>query len=264
MANPFGGSDEALALNTGHGSYGSLVLCIVPRTTTKFREVVNSADVTTGETGTYDADGFWFGASSTRVASIYTIPTPFAAGSAHTVIYGLKRTGSSVTDAAYVGLYKDGGTTVRSLSSLGNSSPPDQIYPQIRDADFDSGLSSFSTVTSSTNAFGGTHAHNGSNAQKFFTRFSSTNDATQSTSATTLDTDSSANLDRAGVYATSRWGFQYLFVYSAYLDDSVIEAIIDDPTTVVSAASSDVTVGASGSAATSGIGTQAPGTSIGL
>jgi len=50
----------------------------------------------------------------------------------------------------------------------------------------------------------------------------------------TFGTGASNNFDKVGFRNTSRFRFQYLFVYNAYLSDQDIDSIIDRPDLVLS------------------------------
>lgn len=264
MANPFGGSDEALTVNTGHTNYGDLLFAYIPRSTTKFVEVVNAATVTP-TAGNYDADGYWRASGTSTNTSFYTLGTARSAGLAHTLIVGLRyNSAGGGSGAIQFGL----GDSTPSTSINCVQCRPDVYARQMNgrlcdNAGFDSGgiRSASYNPGADTSAYALKSTSTGATVNAF-TRVSGTNTANGSDSTVNLSTTDNG-LTRLVVKTTNKWAFQYIFVYGAALSDANIDSIIDDPGSVISVASGG-TGALSGSAMTPNSGVTTPAFSIPL
>jgi hypothetical protein len=236
MANPFGGSDQALSKNTGHANQANLLFAMIPRSTTKWREVVNAADVTVGA-GNYDADGYWRAGSSTRVDVGYTIGSPLAPAATLTVIAGIKYNAAGDVSVSYghvAGLWDDSNLFTRFHIQC------DRYNRDARGHISDNGGVSTALTSSWYNPGNDVSAfavkRSGGNVNALYRVGSTTTQAGSDTGVSTVDAWDDLDLDRVGVRAGTKWAHQYVFVYNAALSDADIAAIIDDPGAVISQA----------------------------
>jgi hypothetical protein len=248
MANPFGGSDQALSKNTGHAKQENLLFAMVPRSTTKWREVINAADVTVGA-GNYDADGYWRAGSSTRVDVGYTIGSPLAPNATLTVIAGLKYNSAGDVSVSYghaSGLYNDAETFSRfhvqcdryGRDSRGQIMTSSGAGTNLSAAWFNPGADVFAFAVK----------RSGGSVNGLYRVGSTTTAAGSDTGVQTTNPWDVTSLNRVGVRAGTKWQHQYVFVYNAALSDSDINAIIDDPGAVITQTASGIDLAGSATA----------------
>jgi hypothetical protein len=245
MANPFGGSDQALSKNAGHANQASLLFAMIPRSTTKWREVVNGADVTVGA-GTYDADGYWYAGSSARVDVGYTIGAALAPTSAFTVICGnTYRSGGDVNtaDGHIVGMWDNDASFARFHIQFDRYAR--QGRGRVSDINGTGDGLNGSWHNPGADVFGFAMKSSGSASSALY-RVGSTTTAAGTGNPGGLDT--SIILDRVGVRAGTKFSHQYVFVYNAALSDADINAIIDDPGAVITQAASGIDLAATATA----------------
>lgn len=279
MANPFGGSDEALSKNSGHTNQANLIYAVVPRTATKFREVIVGNDITVSS-GTYDSDGYYIAPSTTLAEYWHTIASRNI-NQPWTVILGIRRTATgadngTVSDHMFFGLRKSTANvfpwnpqiTIRANKTYA------AIAGQMLDHTSAPALSNEPyPLYNVTTVYGVAVKGDGTN-QSGFVRIAGTDrhffPATYSTATDTgyatvaLSTASASDLDRIYLGLASQWPFQYLFVYDAALSVANIRSIIDSPGDVLSMAGGDATAALGGSASTPASGTAAALFFIGL
>ena len=246
MANPFGGSDQALSKNTGHTNQANLVYAMIPRSTTKWREVINGSDVTVAA-GTYDADGYWYAGSSTRVDVGYTLGAELAPTATFTVITAaLYRSGGDVSEST---------GHIAGLWDASDSLPlfcvqMDRYARQARGRARDVGGSTSgvdgSWYNPGSDTFAFAHKQTSASTSSALYRVASTTTAAGTGSAAGMNT--TAALDRIGVRAGTKYAHQYVFVYNAVLSDADINAIIDDPGAVITQAASGIDLASSATA----------------
>jgi hypothetical protein len=246
MANPFGGSDEPLSKNTGHTNQANLIFALVPRSTTKVREVINGVDVTpAGGSGNYDADGYLRSTSGTLLTADYTIASPRSAGQATTTIVGLRYNsgGTGSGSAMIVGMVNsaDYGTTGVSRHLIRPYVYSRVLYPFVRDAaGIDATMSNADPGADTCGAW-----VKGSDAVPSYSssaRASGVGNTSLGSSTNPNLSTTDASLDRLSIRVTSKWACQFVFVYDTVLSDADIEAIIDNPAGVLNVG----TVGATG------------------
>lgn len=261
MANPFGSTDQTLSKNTGHTNQANLVRALIPRSASKWVEVISGSLPTVPASGTYDSNGYFFGANGTRQLMTYTLPSSLNPSSTWTIIIGATYnsggslgTGSgvlhglrdSVGGVAFFSLklerYSRGVTCLHTDSNGVNS--------DINNASANPGNDVFSASIS-----------NQAGNQKGFYKASGGSLTSIGTGTSTLG--GSAVCDVFDLWYASLYGVQYAFLYDSYLSDANIESIMDDPGAVISYAASG-SAALSGSAATGGHGTQVPNFSIPL
>jgi hypothetical protein len=248
MANPFGGSDQGLSKNTGHANQANLLFAMIPRSTTKWREVVNGADVTVGA-GNYDADGYWRAGSSTRVDVGYTIGSPPTPAATLTVIAGLKYNSAGDVSVSYghaSGLYNSAETFSRFhvQSDRYGQESRGQIMNEVGAG---TGLAG-SWYNPGNDVFGFAIKRSGGNVNGLYRVGSTTTAAGSDTGVPTTSEWANATLNRVGVRAGTKWQHQYVFVYNAALSDADINAIIDDPGAVITQAASGIDLAATATA----------------
>jgi hypothetical protein len=238
MANPFGGSDQALSKNTGHANQANLLFAMVPRSTTKWREVINAADVTVGA-GNYDADGYWRAGSSTRVDVGYTLGSPLAPNATLTIIAGVKYNSAGDVSVSYghvAGLFDADNTFTRFHVQLDryNRDARGQI---MQNTGAGTNLAA-SWHSPGNDVFAFAVKRSGGTVNGLYRVGSTTTAAGSDTGVPTDSTWASTDLDRVGVRAGTKWQHQYVFVYNVALSDAEIDAIIDDPGAVLTQTSS--------------------------
>jgi hypothetical protein len=269
MANPFGGSDEALSKNTGHTNQANLIYAVVPRTTSKIHEVITNTDFSGVATGTYDADGYWT-PNSTTVGTYSKAISARAINADWTIIVGCKRVPAAGNGSShsFVGL----GQTATSAAAYGGDgifiARLNSEFEAIQGSQFDGGSAGINQeiypVSDVDGPYGIALAGRNSTAeQKGWIRTPGGSTLHTFTPATT-SLNGSINLNYLLFHTQNRWPLQYLFVYDSYLSDTDINAIIDSPGSVLSAAGGDATDDLGGSAVTTASGTAAPTFSIGL
>jgi hypothetical protein len=232
MANPFGGSDEALTKNTGHTNQANLLFAMIPRSTTKWREVVNGADVTVGA-GNYDADGYWRNGSTALATVEYAMGTARAPQDAVTVIVGIKyRSAGGSTGGIRAGLSNDAETFSRQCLIFDEYNR--QFMGSIRPFSGSSSNLEAAWNAPSADVFGAAVKRNGSNAGNALYRVSTTTTQAGSDSLGSAGDFATASLNRVGVRVTDKYEFQYVLVYNVALSDADIAAIIDNPGAVIS------------------------------
>jgi len=240
MANPFGAADEALSKNTGHTNQANLLYAFIPRSTTKIVEVINALTINPAG-GNYDADGFWRFNSTTRTENAFTI-TARGAGDITTVIVGVRYNAGgdvNIGIGEFAGFFQSGDAT--------NNRFFGRFYRYARNANAfikDAGGSDASGLNTTlpdpgADTFALAVKHNGSNAQSAFSRHTATSTSIGTDSTTALSSD--GGLNRFGVWSGTKYAYQYIFAYNAYLSDADIEAIMDNPGSVI-----DVTGGGGG------------------
>jgi len=227
MANPFGGSDEALTVNQSHANYGNLIYAIIPRSASKVVEVINAQQIT-NLTGAYDADGYWHPNTTTLTAVEFT-PTGITCVSTKTVISGWFRdAGAALGDYASEAGFRNSATGV-AYSRASISAAGDAASARTQDNSYVQGPTTGASAVTSNTTFAFAHGQDSAGPnQKSWKRVGGSNTAMTPTTAT-FGTGASNNFDKVGFRNTSRFRFQYLFVYNAYLSDQDIDSIIDSP-----------------------------------
>jgi hypothetical protein len=235
MANPFGSNDEALSKNTNHANQANLLYAVIPRSSSKVVEVVNSGSIT-GLTGAYNSDGYWHPNTTTRTDVVFTIAAPWPVGNNHTVITGWYRDmgAGSPTFAGTSGVYRDA-QAAYSISTINTDGI--SITVGVRDNAYQLGPTGNMDNQGNT-VFAVAHKNSTSGpVQSGYRRIGSTNTTFTST-ALTMGTGTSDQVNRVGVKTASRFPFQYLFIYNTALSDADINSIIDSPGSVLSYSSS--------------------------
>jgi hypothetical protein len=234
MANPFGGNDEALSANTGHAKYSNLKYALVPRSVSKWRDVLSSADLTPDVNGgSYDADGYFFGPSSTTNSTITkSISSSYlTSGGAKTIIVGFNYLGTPGGAAMnFYGLYSSSQGHV--INFIEFDTFDDRVRRRCVDYNFNDANSAF-LGSVSTGSFAVVQK-TVDGAQKNYLRRSTTNTGVGTDGTVSLGTGANDNLDRLRVVTYSRIGVQYIFVYDATLTDGECDGIIDSPGGVIS------------------------------
>jgi hypothetical protein len=232
MANPFGSADQTLVKNTSHPNQLNLIRALVPRSTTKWVEVISASTPTVPATGTYDADGYFFGANGTNAAIEYTLPANLSSAGTLTIIVGLRYNSG--------GANSGGGQTLGLVASTTGDFRfyADRYSRRINASHYDSTAVSsginFAWVQPSGNDFSGAVATT-PGSQKAFCRVGATTTNTDpATSSSSLGGTASLNILRVDV--ATLYGIQYLFVYNDYLLTGDIETIMDAPGEVLSQA----------------------------
>jgi hypothetical protein len=230
MANPFGSNDEALSVNDQNQYSQNLVYAVIPRSASKVVEVINGGSIT-NLTGAYNADGYWHPNTTTRTDVVFTIASPWAVGTNHTVITGWYRDmgAGSPTFAATSGAYRDAQAayTISTVNTDGIS-----ITVGVRDNAYQLGPTGNMDNQGNT-VFAVAHKNSTSGpVQSGYRRVGSTNTTFTST-ALTMGTGTSDQVNRVGVKTASRFPFQYLFIYDTALPDADINAIIDAPGSII-------------------------------
>jgi len=242
MANPFGSADEVLSKNTGHTNQANLVFAMIPRGVNKWREVINGADVTPTASGNYDADGYWRSSNSTANFAEYVIGSPLNTGTARTLIMSVRynSAGGGAGTNQHVGLWNNTGYTASSglfLIRVQHYSREYQgrVYDSV-------GSNASELVASNYNPGNDTsgvvlRGNDATPAYDAYHRVSTTNTSMGSSTVNTILTND-AILNRVGCRITDKWAVQYVFVYDAVLNDTDVNAIIDNPGGVISQAGS--------------------------
>jgi hypothetical protein len=260
MANPFSGT--ITGKNTGHTNQANLLYALIPRSTSSVIEVINSgtASLSGNAFGSYDADGYLIGGSTSSVSTaIYTVPT-FDITSSFTIIAGFKYLGSGAGGAIRAGI------THASNPAIKLEITPDYANRRGR-PDFSDGGAQF---LPGYTTFGADHvgiaakSTPGAQSSGYVEGSSSPPSGTYTSIGTDTDTFSTVASDLTLLFfqGVSSWGWQYVFVYNDDLSDANIESIIEDPGSVLSFGGASEAL--SGSAATGGHGTASPAFSIGL
>jgi len=246
MANPFGSADEALSKNTGHANQANLVYAFIPRSTTKWREVITGTDITVGA-GTYDADGYWYPSGTSFVDVFMTIAR--SAGNLATVVCGSKyrSAGGGGGNSARFGMMDVAGN---SRFAIRHEIYSRNVMGQIRDSSGTSTGLEASYTDPGADVFGAAVKQNGT-TQNALTRWGGTTTALPSGSSTGLSTTDNA-LIRAGVQTTNKWACQYVFVYDTNLSDANINSIIDTPSGVINVGGAGLNLAQSGAIAIAG------------
>jgi hypothetical protein len=237
MANPFGSADEALSKNTGHANQANLVYAMIPRSVNKWREVINGADITPDASGNYDADGYWRSSNTTANFAQYTIGSPLDTGDPRTIVVGIRHNGAGGGSSTqpHAGVWNNANFTSQGRFWVRFQHYSREYQTQLIDG---SGNAISALTTSQYNPGADDsavylRASSASTLQEAKYRVSGANTSMGSaTSGVPLDND--AYLDRVGVRLTNKWAVQYLFVYNALLSEADINAIIDDPGSVIS------------------------------
>lgn len=237
MANPFGSSDESLSKNTGHTNQANLVYAMIPRGANKWREVINGADVTPTASGNYDSDGYWRSSNTTGNFAEYVIASPLNSGDPRTVITSVRYNsggGGSGTNQ-HAGLWNDTGYTASSGLYFFRLQHYSREY---QGRIFDSvGSNAAGLVASNYNPGADTsgiflRGNDATPLYEAYHRVTGSNTAMGSSTTTTIST-SDAILNRVGVRVTNKWAVQFVFVYNTVLSDTDVNAIIDDPGSVI-------------------------------
>jgi hypothetical protein len=243
MANPFGGSDEALSVVPGHTNAANLVYAMVPRTANKWREVVNAADVTPTASGNYDADGFWRSANTTFNVAAYTIGSPLNTGTARTMICAVRYNsgGGGSGGNPHAGCWNAVNFATAGRFYLRMDIYAQQYQGHIMD---DVGSSAVGLTSAQYNPGNTTSSivirgNSATPAQSAYHRVGSTN-TSMGTETSSAIKQNDAYLDRVGCRTTNKWAVQFVFVYNAVLSDADVNAIMDNPAGVIAGASSAV------------------------
>jgi hypothetical protein len=229
MANPFGSADQTLSKNTGHTNQANLIRAMVPRSSSKWVEVISATAITDLTNGTYDADGY-FGGDSTRRDAQYQLPVNLSPVGGYTIIAGLLyNSGGSADGDLYFGLRDSVGLTANCLIRC-------DIYNRRFNAYiYDSNSNSSSIVdlycSPGGDAFGAA-IQASSTAQKSYARIGSTNYPTTPNSGTS-SLGGSAVCNLFGLNYASIYKCQYLFLYDTMLSETDINDIIADPGAVL-------------------------------
>lgn len=230
MANPFGGSDQTLSKNGSHPQQGSLVGAMIPRSASKIVEVISSTTITP-TTGTYNADGYFFGASGTNEAQTAVMSPSLQSAGSVTVIVGLLYNSGGASSGLGQGFGLTSSGSVAEVRLYGDRYSrrvnvshydPNSIAPTMGNA----------FVSPSGDTFAAAYATS-AGAQKGFIRIGTT--TTNTSPATSSDTlTGGADLNTFRITLATQYGFQYVFIYNAFLTTPQIEAIMDDPGSVLS------------------------------
>lgn len=234
MANPFGGSDETLTVNGQYSNAANLIYAVIPRSSSKFVEVVN-ASVINGLQGAYDADGYWYTGDNVRQSIEFTNPSGLRCGHTHTIISGWYRNSAAGNQdfEGRAGLRNSTSSAISSASMLTDGS---SAYSRAIDNSFHLGPAGSITTTSNT-VLAIAHKHNASGPEQRGWRRVGGSNTNLTTTTATLTTTSADLFDKVGARTASKWRFQYLFVYNVYLDDAVINDIMDTPANVITVGS---------------------------
>lgn len=238
MANLFGSADETLSKNTGHTNQANLIYAVIPRSTTKFVEVINGWTQTVTE-GTYDADGFWY-PGTTLTGPTWTLSSTFPVGNSHTVIsLWYRDTGAgNGSNGIQAGMYNVGGGVAYSehFMALDGTSG----LAKAQDNSYNAGPTSARDASGKTH-IGMAHSHDSTiPAQVGFLRSwasnvwpnSGSND-NETSGSSTFGTTGNNLLDRLEMRTASKWRFRCMFIYNAALSTTDINAILDDPGAVL-------------------------------
>lgn len=231
MPNPFGGNDEVLAKNTSHPSQATLLYAFLPRTTTKWTEVITATDVTTAA-GNYDADGYFFGANGTTVQVDLTISSLHAAQTITFIAAARYNSGGAANPTQVMGLQSTTSGNFYALLDRYNR----RVQVQHYDSNSVTPGNNFSLIDPGNNDFSFSMRTEPGN-QRAMSRIG----VTTSTIGNSTDTlTGSATLNKLRVSVATLYGLRYIFVYSNYLGDAAIEYIMDAPGEVLSQAAGPV------------------------
>jgi hypothetical protein len=233
MANPFGGSDQTLSANTGHTNYANLVRAFIPRSSSKWVEVLSATSVTGLSSGSYDADGYFAGTDSTRRNAQYSLPANLNPSSGWTLIIGVKynSAGGSAGGDTYVGILDSVGGTAQFRARL------DAYNRRAMGYIVDSNSAQANTLAGTWLSPGGDTfscvVQGSSSAQKAYTRIGSTNYPASPLTGTD-SIGGSAVCDKLQVTYDSLWATQFVFLYNtATISETDINAIMAAPEQVV-------------------------------
>lgn len=233
MANPFGSNDETLTVNGQYSNAVNLIYAVIPRSATKFVEVVNGSVLQT--TGVYDSDGYWYTGDNVRKSIEFDNTAGLRCGNTHTIITGWYRDSTAGTQD-----FEGRGGLRNTASSAGSfaNMTVDGVTVQSRAVDnsFNTGPLGSITTTSNT-VLAMVHKHNSAGPEQRGWRRVGGSNTNLTTTTATLTTTTADLFNKVGCRTASKWRFQYLFVYNAYLEDSVINDIMDTPANVITVGS---------------------------
>jgi hypothetical protein len=248
MANPFGGSDEALTVNAGHANAANLIYAFIPRTAAKWREVVNGTDIdVSGAAGeSYDAaTGYWIPGTNTVFNAVTAAIAARNIDQPWTIILGCKRTAAADAGTASanlnIGLYRNAtGPTTEPVLNIRLNSVFHAIAGQMVDAAGGTAFNVERYPVSVTGPYGVMLKGDGT-YQSGFVRVGGVKTHTfpttdPDTNAVALLNTSLSDLDRIQINTANDWPFLYFLVYDSALSNAHGEAIIDSPGDVISIA----------------------------
>jgi hypothetical protein len=233
MANIFGANDEALLVNSNHPNAGDLLYAIIPRSTTKFVEVVSGYSGTLGTAGAYDSDGYLTSTTTTRLLVEMSITSgPMRSGYAHTIITGWKRDMGQGAPA----FTTTGGMRISTATAFSNANlaiDGTTGYSKVFDNASTSGPTGSVSLTGLTQ-FAFAHSQDPvAPAQIGYIRVDQANTNLTPTTAT-LTTGTNDRFDKVGFRTGSRYRCAFVFVFDVVVDPSIIDYTIDDPTLLIS------------------------------
>lgn len=228
MANPFGSADETLSKNSGHTNAANLVRACIPRSSSKWVEVIGDVPKTSLANGAYDADGYFYGTGTTREEVSWTISPVLNAGGNATLIVGLihiATTGTQTNGMGFVDIDNSTGAQLRFIFD------PYSRRIAAAHVDANSGTTGINNAYLDPGAVAfGAAIRTTAGDQRAFIRIdgSDTNIGTSTNSPT-----GAANCEYLQINYRNNWKIQYMFVYDTNLSDTDIRSIIDNPGAVL-------------------------------